>query len=257
MDGVSNTLLSAGQQQQQQQPQQQQSVDMHNLRSGQGWVVQRFASSDTAAENALRGGAYVRLFHREHEGYMVSTLNTEPLRKQNYPLDEILAKAAEGTDNVVRIKPSGMMQRTTLSHSSIAVWQLQLQQVQSGERTACRFRPRRRRVPRRGVCGGRHEIVTTMERSDASNVFYLLQIDADAESRHVSVGSYVRVRHRDTGRYLGIDDDSVDVRTAQGIAGATPGRLRERMPGATWGTTPGRDGPLPTGASGQYHPRTG
>ena len=31
--------------------------------------------------------------------------------------------------------------------------------------------------------GGKREIVTTVERSDPSNVFYLLQIDADAESR--------------------------------------------------------------------------
>ena len=155
-----------------------QEVDLHTRSSrGEGWVVHRFASarSSETEEDALRGGDYVRLFHREDEGcvyiythihgtiillspsiphiyqsvsqsvshhtpsrkhmalthtymtttttpldtathrlllgttclattllttdhrYMVSTLNTDQLRAQNYPLDEILAKAAEAT----------------------------------------------------------------------------------------------------------------------------------------------------------------
>ena len=37
---------------------------------------------------------------------MVSQLNTEQIRAQDYPLDDILAKAAEARDFVVQVKPS-------------------------------------------------------------------------------------------------------------------------------------------------------
>ena len=43
---------------------------------------------------------------------------------------------------------------------------------------------------------------TTMDRSDPATVFLLVQNDLDGESRHVSMGSFVRVRHRLTGQYL-------------------------------------------------------
>ena len=42
---------------------------------------------------------------------MVSQLNTEQLRAQDYPLDDILAKAAEARDFVVQVKPSKKMAR--------------------------------------------------------------------------------------------------------------------------------------------------
>ena len=48
-----------------------QEVDLHTRSSrGEGWVVHRFASarSSDETEDALRGGDYVRLFHREDEG---------------------------------------------------------------------------------------------------------------------------------------------------------------------------------------------
>ena len=47
-----------------------QEVDLHTRSSrGEGWVVHRFASARSSEmEDALRGGDYVRLFHREDEG---------------------------------------------------------------------------------------------------------------------------------------------------------------------------------------------
>ena len=47
-----------------------QEVDLHTRSSrGEGWVVHRFASARSSeTEDALRGGDYVRLFHREDEG---------------------------------------------------------------------------------------------------------------------------------------------------------------------------------------------
>ena len=46
-------------------------VDLLTRSSGQGWVVHRFASALSAeTEDALRGGDYVRLCHREDEGYI-------------------------------------------------------------------------------------------------------------------------------------------------------------------------------------------
>ena len=65
MDGLANDHGVLWSEAAQQAIQQQQHVDLYNVRSGQGWVVQRFASGDSAAEDSLRGGDYVRLFHRE------------------------------------------------------------------------------------------------------------------------------------------------------------------------------------------------
>ena len=49
-------------------------VDLLTRSSGQGWVVHRFASALSAeTQDALRGGDYVRLCHREDEGYIYMT----------------------------------------------------------------------------------------------------------------------------------------------------------------------------------------
>ena len=72
-----------------------QRVDLTNQKTAQGWVVQRFAPHDADGAGALRGGDYVRLFHREAEAYLRAGLDTEAERARaaEGALDAILTKA--------------------------------------------------------------------------------------------------------------------------------------------------------------------
>lgn len=42
------------------------------------------------------GGDFLRLFHREREGYLVASLDADALRAEEDPLDRILLRDAEG-----------------------------------------------------------------------------------------------------------------------------------------------------------------
>ena len=199
-------------------PHEAQVVDLYNLKSGQGWVVQRFApfieGDDDAASRTLRGGDSVRLFHREAEGYLISLLDTEWERhpESDGTLDDILAKDSKGEDFIVRLKPSNFMKRSSYSTSVVSVWQVQLTAVQLGEPvtwgTPCRFR--------HSVCGrylcvhtdaaGKLTLSTTASRHEPSNIFKLLSMSAEEDAAGVTATSFVRVLHRDTKRFLVLDD---------------------------------------------------
>ena len=45
-------------------------------------------------------------------------------------------------------------------------------------------------------------MATTMDRSEHSTVWLLVQNDVDEEARHVALGSFARIRHRASGKYL-------------------------------------------------------
>ena len=199
-------------------PHEAQVVDLYNLKSGQGWVVQRFApfieGDDDAASRTLRGGDSVRLFHREAEGYLISLLDTEWERhpESDGTLDDILAKDSKGEDFIVRLKPSNFMKRSSYSTSVVSVWQVQLTAVQLGEPvtwgTPCRFR--------HSVCGrylcvhtdaaGKLTLSTTASRHEPSNIFKLLSMSAEEDAAGVTATSFVRVLHRDSKRFLVLDD---------------------------------------------------
>lgn len=93
-------------------------VVLYNLRSTQGWVIQRFAAhqpdggesgghnhADSNADGGgLRGADSIMFFHREREGYVVAGLKSEALRAEDYPLDSILAMDGRGVDWSIRMK---------------------------------------------------------------------------------------------------------------------------------------------------------
>ena len=132
----------------------------------------------------------------------------------------------------MQVKPSKKMARaasgatsaaaSTSSNSSVSMWQLQLLDVHSGDAvgwgTACRFQHALSgaylSVSEAGA------VSTTMARSEHATVWLLVQNDLDEEARHVALGSFARIRHRSSGKYLVIgdapEDESGSLRSAGG-----------------------------------------
>ena len=103
----------------------------------------------------------------------------------------------------MQVKPSKKMARaasgasssstaaSSASNSSVSMWQLQLQDVHSGDAvgwgTGCRFRHALSGAYLSVSEAG--EVATTMSRSEQATVWLLVQNDLDEEARHVALGS--------------------------------------------------------------------
>ena len=84
-------------------------------------------------------------------------------------------------------------------------------------------------------------MATTMDRSEHSTVWLLVQNDVDEEARHVALGSFARIRHRASGKYLVIadapEDDGASLRSAgttlrRGASAAASARAAPGRPGS-------------------------
>ena len=227
-------------------------------RVAHGWVIARFASRQGAADDAvageLRGGEYVRLFHREREGYLNATLDTAALRENENPLDPILNLESEGRAFAVRVKPSNMMRRATYSQSATNIWQCQpvsqlpnraARAVHFGDiltwASNCRFRH---------VSSGRYLAVLKDEKTGAHFVstvadvplnnlvleqttFSLDSVVDDDTGTPIPLNSFGRLRHNKTELYLVLTDAGVP----EGAPGLAILNSMDEEPGLVGGGT--------------------
>ena len=251
-------------------------ITLATSRERSGWVVQRYVSGPSAkhdhveGEAPLRGGDMLRLFHREKEGYLVASLDTDALREEDYPLTKVLERegdALAGDDGAYRVcvKRSNMMSKGTYSHSPMNIWQAQPVNAQTGTPRAvragepiawyasCRFR---HVSSGRFLCvltdddGGNHYIATLADKPGSvefltSSTFTLLPISDDDHdgSGALSLTSFVRVRHAATSLYLVLSDAVIE---ASPSTGADDGADAKSTAGS--GMSRGRPGPQSVGA---------
>ena len=106
-------------------------VSENNL--GDGWKIECFTKYDSSQKHLLKGGDFVRLFHKEIEGFMVARENDLHIRSGRNSLARVLQFMYEEMQPLVGVRITSSFKEKNETNSVLSVWQIENQELNSGE----------------------------------------------------------------------------------------------------------------------------
>ena len=196
-------------------------------RDQQGWKISAFSmgvTKGTKDKLAINAGNYLRLFHREQEGFLSTRYNDTFLRidsnKDNLLVDNLFDKFLKETNLEQRfylnLHLSDIIKKSKETHSSTNIFKIELERQNDGSLIKTSKAIRLKNVINHGYLGVKkiHEesdqlsLTYIKDYDDANTLFNLIPMATDNMVNYARFGQQFRIRHKQTGLFVGVSQMS-------------------------------------------------